>query len=123
VSVGVLRDTINQFDLVDVWRSKHPNTRQYTWVKVFGARVSAARLDHLYMSRNQSNRLFSILPVGFSDHQITMALRSISPRPRQESYWKSYWKLMYSSYKVPLFAQVSRPFGKGGGSKERSMSL
>ena len=25
-----------------VWRTKHPNTRHYTWVKPFGARVSAA---------------------------------------------------------------------------------
>jgi hypothetical protein len=37
--VGVLRDIINQFDLVDEWRTRHPDTRQCTWVKVFGARV------------------------------------------------------------------------------------
>lgn len=96
VSVGVLRDIINQFDLVDVWRTKHPNTRQYTWVKVFGARVSAARLDRFYMSRNRSNRLLgaTILPVGFSDHHITMARLSISPGPRQASYWKFNVKLL-----------------------------
>ncbi|CDR18326.1 unnamed protein product [Oncorhynchus mykiss] len=49
VSVGVLKGIINQFDLVDVWRTKHPNTRQYTRVKVFGARVSAAQLDSFYI--------------------------------------------------------------------------
>jgi exonuclease III len=83
VSVGVLRDINNQFDLVDVWRTKHPNTRQYTWVKVFGA-----RLDRFYMSRNRSNRLLgvTILPVGFSDHHINMA--------RLASYWKFNVKLL-----------------------------
>ena len=78
-SMGVLRDIINQFNLVDVWRTKHPDTRQYTRVKVFGARVSADWLDRFYMSSNQSNRLLgaTILPVGFSDHHITMAHLSI----------------------------------------------
>jgi exonuclease III len=37
-SVVVLRDIINQFDLVDVWRTRHPDSRQYTWVKGFGAK-------------------------------------------------------------------------------------
>ena len=95
-SVEVLRDIINQFDRVDVWRTKHPNTRQYTWVKVFRARVSAALLYRFYMSRNRSNRLLgaTILPVGFSDHHITMARLSISPGPRHASYWKFNVKLL-----------------------------
>ncbi|CDQ66157.1 unnamed protein product [Oncorhynchus mykiss] len=82
-SVGVLRDILNQFDLVDVCRTKHPNTRQYTWVKVFCARVSAALLDRFYMSRNRSNRLLgaTILLVGFSDHHITMARLSLTRAP------------------------------------------
>ena len=116
--MGVLRDIVNQFDLVDVWRTKHPNTRQYTWVKFFGARVSAARLDRFYMSRNQSNRLLdaTILPVGFSEHHITMGRLSISPGPRHASYWKLNVKILF-------FAQVSRFLGKGGGSEARSMRL
>ena len=89
----------------------------YTWVKVFGARVSAAQLDRFYMSRNQSNRLLgtTILLVGFLDHHITMARLSISPGPWHASFWKF-------NVKMPLFAQVSRLFEKVGVSEERGIS-
>jgi hypothetical protein len=101
---------------VDSWKTKHPDKRQYTWVKVFGVRVSAARLDNFYMSKNQSNRLLgaTILPVGFSDHHITMAWLSISTGPWHASYWKFNVKLLQD-------AQISRFFGKGGGSKEAAV--
>ena len=37
-------------DVVDVWRLKHPQVRQYTWVRVVGGNMSVARLDRFYMT-------------------------------------------------------------------------
>jgi hypothetical protein len=79
VSVGVLRDIINQFNLVDVWRTKHPNTRQYTFLRV---------------QESEQWAVGTILSVGFLDHHITVAQLSISPGPRQASYWKFNVKLL-----------------------------
>lgn len=49
-SARALRDVVNKWDLIDTWRNKHPNTKQFSWVKVAGGRVSAARLDRIYVS-------------------------------------------------------------------------
>ena len=41
---------------MDVWRMKHPSAKQFTWVKISDGRVSAARLDRLYMSASFTTR-------------------------------------------------------------------
>ncbi|TWW77693.1 Transposon TX1 uncharacterized 149 kDa protein ORF 2 [Takifugu flavidus] len=44
-----------ELGMVDVWRVKHPTSRQYTWVKVVDGVISAARLDRFYLSQGFSN--------------------------------------------------------------------
>ncbi len=62
---------INEFDL-DLWRSRNIGVRQYTWLKVSDNQVSGARLDRFYLGKIWNNKVMnvSILPNGFSDHQM-----------------------------------------------------
>ena len=44
-SAVVLGGVVRQCGMVDTWRESNRLVRQYTWVKVSGTRISAARLD------------------------------------------------------------------------------
>lgn len=63
---------INEFDLIDLWRSRNIGVRQYTWLKVSSNQVSGARLDRFYLGKIWNNKVMnvSILPNGFSDHHM-----------------------------------------------------
>lgn len=67
-----LNSVITHLDLLDAWRVKHPQSRQYTWVRIANGRVSAASLDRLYISQNLGSRLIysNINPVGFTKHHL-----------------------------------------------------
>ena len=84
-----LHSIITHLDLLDTWRVKHPQTRQYTWVRVGNGRVSAARLDRIYISKSLSSRLVhsNISPVGFTDHHFVSIDLILSPGERVKSYW------------------------------------
>ncbi len=84
-----LAQVISESGLVDVWRVKHLRGRQYTWVKVSDGRVSAARLDRVYMSQSFANRLLNsnIHPVGFTDHHLVTLKVHVSPTISTRTYW------------------------------------
>lgn len=79
--------------LLDAWRMKHPQSKQYTWVRVGNNRVSAARLDRLYISQNLISRFIysNINPVGFTDHHfITIELVSTpGNRVKSQCFFKN----------------------------------
>ncbi len=95
-SSGSLSKLLKDFKLLDVWRIKHPTDRQYTWVKAFDNRVSAARLDRFYVSKCFSNRVTDccICPVGFSDHHLISMTIVMSKLPKKSSYWHFNVKLL-----------------------------
>lgn len=68
-------------DLLDTFRVKHPQSRQFTWVRVRNNRVCAARLDRFYISKTLSPRLLqcNIYPVGFTDHHLVTVELITSP--------------------------------------------
>uniref|UniRef100_A0A3Q3ERM5 Reverse transcriptase domain-containing protein n=1 Tax=Labrus bergylta TaxID=56723 RepID=A0A3Q3ERM5_9LABR len=78
------------------FRVKHPQSRQYTWVRVNSNRVCAARLDRVYISRTLNPRLIhcNILPVGFTDHHFVSVELVISPGERAKSFWHFNNKLL-----------------------------
>ena len=73
-SANVLTQLLSRYGLYDVWREQHPNVRQYTWLKCAQGRVSAARLDRFYVPKNERHKIVrsDILPVGFTDHHLTI---------------------------------------------------
>lgn len=71
-SSSLLSSLVRQFNLLDAWRTKHHQDRQYTWVKMANNRYCGARLDRFYISQSICSRLISscIHPVGFTDHHL-----------------------------------------------------
>ena len=76
--------------VVDVWRVKHPSDRQYTWMKMVDGRVSAARLDRIYMSHSHSNRLLNshIFPVTSYWHFNVKLLQDADFCKKIEVFWE-----------------------------------
>jgi len=95
-SSSALSKLIQDFQLFDMWRIKHPNDRQYTWIKAFNNRVSAARLDRFYVSKAFNSRVIEccICPVGFSDHPLIIVTMNMSNTPRKSVYWHFKVKLL-----------------------------
>lgn len=89
--------------LLNIWRVKCPNVRQYTWVKINNERVSAARLDKIYISKTSNSQLTecSIIPTSLTDHKLVLIAVSLSQSVNKSSLW--YLILDYCKY-----------FGKSG---------
>ncbi len=79
-----------------MWRIKHPNDRQYTWIKALNNRVTAARLDRFYVSKYFNSRVIEccICPLGFSDHHLIIMKMTMSNAPRKSAYWHFKVKLL-----------------------------
>lgn len=70
-----------------------------SWVKVSAGRVSAARLDIVYMSQSFTNRLMnsSIHPVRFTDHHLVTLDLHVSPTTKSSSHWHFNIRLLQDS--------------------------
>jgi len=106
-SVKVLKAITSQFGLVDVWREKNKNVRQYSWLKVAVDRVSAARLDRFYLHNSLCNRVIGayITPCIISDHQLISMNVVLSETKPQFFYWRFDIKLLqdvnfYENFKM-----------------------
>ena len=98
-SSATLSQVIAESGVVDVWRVKHPQARQYTWVKVLDGNIRAARLDRVYLSHSFSNRLLNshIYLVGFTDHHLVTLDVHTSPTTKCSSYWHFNIKVLQDS--------------------------
>ena len=96
-SAACLRRLLLKLDLTDAWRIKHPSDRQYTWVKMTDSRISAARLDRIYISQSIRAKLMNscIIPVGFTDHHLITAELCTSSETTSSSYWHFNNKLIH----------------------------
>lgn len=95
-SSKLLQGILQESQLVDIWRTKHPTASQYTWMRVGGGAVSAARLDRFYLSASFLNRAGNsyIHPVGFSDHHLILTELLLSDDSRQRTFWHFNIKLL-----------------------------
>ncbi len=59
-SPAVLANIIVSFDFTDIWRENNVLVKQFTWVKVNEGRISAARLDRLYVLNDMKNIMLYI---------------------------------------------------------------
>lgn len=71
-SSTLLSSIVKRFNLSDMWRENNPLIRQYTWVKINADRISAARLDRLYLSKELRNSVVhtAIVPTPITDHKL-----------------------------------------------------
>ncbi len=109
LSSTYLSRLVKDAELLDMWRIKHPFDKQYTWVKILDNRVSAARLDRIYVSKKCNNRVVDccISPIGFSDHHLIFISVNMEQFPRKSSYWHFNAKLLqdaaFSEYFVAFW--------------------
>ena len=66
----VLKEMINTFDLIDIWREKHKGKKQYTWEQP--SPLIRCRLDYFLVQNKHQNMVHSakIIPGIKSDHKI-----------------------------------------------------
>ena len=84
-----LKRFMQRFDLIDIWREKFPNDREYTWSNK--TRSSLSRIDYWLISGSlRENTTASILTTPLTDHKAISIKISIFPSARTFS---SYWKL------------------------------
>lgn len=95
-SSQALKNAILHLDLLDSFRVKHPQSKQFSWARVCNNQACAARLDRIYISKTLSPRLLTctIDPVGFSDHHLVSMGLVISSGIRPKSFWHFNNKLL-----------------------------
>ena len=79
---------MDEFNLVDIWRSEHPNLRKYTRHQKHP--VVLSRLDYIFASNNLVHNVKSsnIISGVSSDYSMVTAMISIDVPVRGKSYWK-----------------------------------
>ena len=63
-----LNDTLNQLDLIDIYRTFHPNTINFTFFS--SAHGTFSRIEHILGHKSSLGKFkkIEIIPVIFSDH-------------------------------------------------------
>lgn len=99
-SPTVLANIVKISNFTDSWRENNPMVKQYTWVKVNEGRISAARLDRLYLSNNMKNRVVhtAIIPTYFTDHKLITVDCTLISRRNKRSYWHFNVKLLQDKF-------------------------
>ncbi len=96
MSAVSLKEIIIQYGLVDIWREKNKEIKQYTWIKMTDNRVSAARLDRFYVKKTMSSRIEEtrISPSPISDHHLISLKMFLTQTVPYCNYWRFSNKLL-----------------------------
>ena len=84
----VLKQKINDFDLVDIWRLMHPKRRQYTWRR--RSPIIKCRFDYFIMASHLVNivKTADIHPGFRTDHSIITLIIIENNQKRGPGFWK-----------------------------------
>ncbi len=95
-SADKLQSLITYHNLIDVWRESFSQVRQYTWLKLNSNMISGARLDRIYVRKNQRDKFYNscIFPTSLSDHHFLSIDVTTSMNTLKLSYWKFNNKLL-----------------------------
>lgn len=90
----VMRDFVQALGLLDIWRSKHPDTQQYSFH--LGAHRSLSRIDYIFTLSIRLENIgdISYLPRGISDHSpVLLTCTAFHPgRHREYPIYLGYFK-------------------------------
>ncbi len=116
VSASFLKSIILQNDLVDVWRDRNKEMKQYTWTKVSQGMISVARLDRFYVKHAENNRIMgcNIFPCCLSDHHFI----TVNIILTQSKFNSPYWKFNVALLKENDFHEKFKLFWNEWGSKK-----
>ena len=86
-----LARNIEKCNLVDIWRSKNPKSRQYTFGKKQAKNYTRARLDYFLISKNSTHLVSKIgmdRVSNLSDHRPIHLHMSFSSVQRGNRFWR-----------------------------------
>ena len=83
-----LKETLEEFRLVDVWRNQNPDASQYTFTRG----TSRSRLDYFFISEHLclsgAKVECNIMPPYLADHRAVQLKVNIAGQVRGPGYWK-----------------------------------
>ena len=82
-----LLETMEELDLIDIWRTANPEKRRYTW---HGPNTKLARLDYFLISSDVIENVIKTdtIPGYRSDHSLIYISLSFTNQPRGRGIWK-----------------------------------
>ena len=85
----VVKDWMDSTDLVDAWRTQHPNDLKYTWSRSKPTKIFC-RLDYFLVSQSLFDKVksSSIVPGYNSDHSAVLLNIELNRIIRGKGYWK-----------------------------------
>ena len=90
-AVNTLNTVIAPFDLIDIWRDKNPNKRDYTWTgqNTRDNSIIRTRIDKFLTSTSLRPYITSafITPFAHSDHDLISISLDFDKQPRGPGYW------------------------------------
>ena len=118
-----LQDFLNAMGLADIWRTQHPNLKQYTYLS--GAHGSLSRIDHL-LTTHREVHLFKDtrhLARGISDHSPMWTEYSPLYQSKRLEIQINPWHLKIPQIKNNLITAVERYFVENSGSVSSGITL
>ena len=94
--IRLIKQIMKKYNLIDIWRLRHPNSRRYTWCRSKPYLIME-RLDYFLVSGNITSRISQtdIDPSYQSDHSIpNISLWDLGVNTKGPGFWKLNVKLL-----------------------------
>ena len=118
-TVKNVQDIMLEYNLIDIWRLRNPDKRQFTWRK--RNPITQRRIDFWLVSDDLQDdvKKVEIIPAIKTDHSaISLSVNSLKDQPFGPSYWKfnssllddqNYIQLIHSEYPkwISEFSEVN----------------
>ena len=84
-----LLNSLNQFNVIDIWRHKNPNKVEYSW-ESNRRDISSSRIDYIFLTKSLSIRTEKccIRSAPISDHKNVIVNINCLDNKRGPNYWK-----------------------------------
>ena len=85
----VLNDTLDEMELIDIFRTFHPNAEKYTFLS--SARGTFSRIDHILQHKSNLNKFKKIETISgiFSDHNaMRLDINNKEKTARNTNTWR-----------------------------------
>ena len=87
--IALFNDFINKYELTDTWRSKHPDKKEYSWIRFINqqdqpTKYTARRLDYLFCNHilNPSLSFSEMRHFSSTDHKAVISHFKLDSYPR-----------------------------------------
>ena len=86
--VTTLKEMLAKLDIHDVWRTNHPDRKEYTWSKP--TPFTARRIDYIFCDTTSLTKITNSSIEGFShsDHKLVKVKINMNSFRRGPGYWK-----------------------------------